>query len=76
LVAETCLPGFAASTEGPFVSYLAGARAGGGFNQVFADPESQQLSIDVDIAAFSGVVAADADLLPRHIPPRWRRPVG
>lgn len=48
----------------PVVAYLAGAVAGGGFDQVVADPEPQQLAIDVDIAAGPGVVASDADLLP------------
>lgn len=31
-----------------------------------ADPKAQQVTVDVDIAALSAVVAADADLLPGH----------
>ena len=51
---------------GPFVSYLAGAGACGGLDQIVADPKAQQLAVDVDIAALPGVVAPDADLLPGH----------
>ena len=38
--------------------------AGGGFDQFITDPEAEKVAVDVDIAALSGPVLADADLLP------------
>src|SRR6202021_1628226 len=67
-----CVLGGCAGAHGPFDSYLAVGASGGGFDQLIADPEPQQLTVDVDIAAGAGVVATDADLLPRHAHP----PVG
>jgi hypothetical protein len=61
-----CGLGLSAGAEGAFVSYLAAAGAGGGFDQFVADPEPQQFAVDVDITAGAGVMAADADLLPGH----------
>ena len=55
-----CVLGACAGVHGPFDSYLTRGPAGCGFNEVVADPEPQQLTIDVDIAALSGVVATDA----------------
>ena len=52
--------------RGPFVSYLAAAGAGSGFDQLVADPKAQQVAVDMDIAASTGMVASDADLLPGH----------
>lgn len=61
-----CGLGLSAGAEGAFVSYLAAAGAGGGFDQFVADPEPQQFAVDVDITAGAGVMAADANLLPGH----------
>jgi hypothetical protein len=36
---------------GPFVSYLAGAGACGGLDQIVADPEPEQVAVDVNVAA-------------------------
>jgi len=58
--------GLFAGAEGPFVSYLATAGARDGLDQFIADEKSQQLSINVHIAAGAGVVCAQADLLPGH----------
>ena len=64
--------------QGLFVSYLAAAGAGGGFDELVPDPKPQQVPVDVHIAARSGVVPAQADLLPGHAhhpvggdPPRY-----
>src|ERR1700739_1723006 len=58
--------GLSAAAEGPFVSYLATAGACSGLDQLVANPEPQQLTIDMHIAAGPGVVGADADFLPCH----------
>ncbi|GAA4539616.1 hypothetical protein GCM10023161_19410 [Mycobacterium paraffinicum] len=65
--------GVCAGAQGPFVSYLSVAGAGGGFDELVVDPKPQQLTIDVDIAAGAGVVAPHADLLPGLRFPRDRR---
>ncbi len=37
-----------------------------GFDQILANPKPQQITINVDIAAGSSIVASDANLLPGH----------
>lgn len=48
----------------------------GGFDEFVADEKPQQFPVDVDITAGAGVVASDADLLPRHTRCRWNTPGG
>jgi hypothetical protein len=43
-----------------------GADAGGGFDEFVADPEAQQIAVEVDIAARTGVMNANRYLLPGH----------